>query len=99
VFEIMALKGELTAAQLELRGRFAEGLAAYQARCWAAGDRSERRQSIAVAFKRLSQSLHFKTGAEQREQAADQDHSAPGRQEDVGFPAELWEMPENDNGE
>jgi adenylate cyclase len=34
VFEIMGLKGELTAAQLELRGRFSEGLAAYRAQRW-----------------------------------------------------------------
>jgi class 3 adenylate cyclase len=34
VFEIMALKGVLTAAQIELRARFAEGLAAYRAERW-----------------------------------------------------------------
>jgi class 3 adenylate cyclase len=34
VFEIMALKGVLTAAQIELRARFAEGLAAYRAQRW-----------------------------------------------------------------
>jgi class 3 adenylate cyclase len=34
VFEIMAAKGELTAAQVELRARFAEGLAAYRAQRW-----------------------------------------------------------------
>ena len=34
VFEIMGLKGELTPAQLELRARFAEGLAAYRAQRW-----------------------------------------------------------------
>ena len=34
VFEIMGRKGELTAAQLELRARFSEGLAAYRARRW-----------------------------------------------------------------
>jgi class 3 adenylate cyclase len=34
VFEIMGRKGELTAAQLELRARFAEGLAAYRAQRW-----------------------------------------------------------------
>lgn len=34
VFEIMAAKGELTAAQIELRARFAEGLAAYRAQHW-----------------------------------------------------------------
>jgi len=34
VFEIMGRKGELTAAQLELRARFSEGLAAYRAQRW-----------------------------------------------------------------
>lgn len=34
VFEIMGRKGELTATQLELRARFAEGLAAYRAQHW-----------------------------------------------------------------
>jgi class 3 adenylate cyclase len=34
VFEIMGRKGELTSAQLELRARFAEGLAAYRAQRW-----------------------------------------------------------------
>jgi class 3 adenylate cyclase len=34
VFEIMARKGELTAAQAELRARFSEGLAAYRAQRW-----------------------------------------------------------------
>jgi adenylate cyclase len=34
VYEIMGRKGELTAAQLELRDRFAEGLAAYRAQRW-----------------------------------------------------------------
>jgi adenylate cyclase len=34
VFEIMGRKGELTAAQIELRARFAEGLAAYRAQRW-----------------------------------------------------------------
>jgi adenylate cyclase len=34
VFEIMGLEGELTAAQIELRARFSEGLAAYRARRW-----------------------------------------------------------------
>ncbi len=34
VFEIMAPKGELTAAQLDLRARFSEGLAAYRAQRW-----------------------------------------------------------------
>ena len=33
-FEIMARKGELTAAQAELRARFSEGLAAYRAQRW-----------------------------------------------------------------
>jgi class 3 adenylate cyclase len=34
VFEIMGRRGELTAAQLELRERFSDGLAAYRARRW-----------------------------------------------------------------
>ncbi|CAN5119495.1 adenylate/guanylate cyclase domain-containing protein [soil metagenome] len=34
VFEIMGRKGELTAAQMELRTRFTEGLAAYRSRRW-----------------------------------------------------------------
>jgi adenylate cyclase len=34
VFEIMGRKGELTAAQLELRAHFSEGLAAYRAQRW-----------------------------------------------------------------
>jgi len=34
VFEIMGRKGELTPVQIELRDRFAEGLAAYRARRW-----------------------------------------------------------------
>jgi adenylate cyclase len=39
VYEIMAPVGSLSAAENELRGLFAEGLAAYRARDW---DRSER---------------------------------------------------------
>jgi adenylate cyclase len=34
VFEIMGLAGELTAAQIELRARFTEGLTAYRAQRW-----------------------------------------------------------------
>jgi class 3 adenylate cyclase len=34
IFEIMGRKGELTAAQLELRGHFSEGLAAYREQHW-----------------------------------------------------------------
>src|SRR6185295_18678095 len=34
VYEIMARKGELTAAQAELRDRYAEGLAAYREQRW-----------------------------------------------------------------
>ena len=34
VFEIMGRKGELTAAQLEMRARFAEGLSAYRMQRW-----------------------------------------------------------------
>lgn len=34
IFEIMGAKGQLTAAQLELRARYCEGLAAYRAKRW-----------------------------------------------------------------
>jgi hypothetical protein len=34
IFEIMGRKGELNAAQLELRSRFSEGLAAYREQHW-----------------------------------------------------------------
>jgi hypothetical protein len=34
VFELMGRKGELTPAQIELRDRFSEGLAAYRAKRW-----------------------------------------------------------------
>ncbi len=34
VFEILGKTGELTSAHIELRARFAEGLAAYRAQCW-----------------------------------------------------------------
>jgi class 3 adenylate cyclase len=46
VFEIMGLKGELTAAQIELRARFAEGLAAYRAQRW---DEARRAFEAALA--------------------------------------------------
>jgi adenylate cyclase len=46
VYEIMARKGELTAAQAELRDRFAEGLAAYRARRW-----DEARRAFEAALK------------------------------------------------
>ena len=45
VFEIMGGKGELTAAQAELRARFAEGLAAYRAQRW-----DEARRSFEAAL-------------------------------------------------
>ena len=45
VFEIMGGKGELTAAQLELRARYAEGLAAYRAQRW-----DEARRSFEAAL-------------------------------------------------
>jgi adenylate cyclase len=45
VFEIMGGKGELTAAQLELRARFAEGLAAYRTQRW-----DEARRSFEAAL-------------------------------------------------
>jgi adenylate cyclase len=46
VYEIMARKGELTAAQIELRSRFAEGLAAYRAQRW---DEARRAFEAALA--------------------------------------------------
>ncbi|HEV7407746.1 MAG TPA: hypothetical protein VGO01_04610 [Bradyrhizobium sp.] len=46
VYEIMARKGELTAAQAELRDRFAEGLAAWRARRW-----DEARGAFEAALK------------------------------------------------
>jgi class 3 adenylate cyclase len=46
VYEIMGLKGELTAAWLELRARFAEGLAAYRAQRW---DEARRAFEAALA--------------------------------------------------
>jgi adenylate cyclase len=45
VYEIMGRKGELTAAQLELRDRFSEGLAAYRAQRW-----DEARRAFAAAL-------------------------------------------------
>jgi adenylate cyclase len=46
VYEIMGRKGEMTAAQVELRARFAEGLAAYRARRW---DEARRAFEAALA--------------------------------------------------
>jgi adenylate cyclase len=46
VFEIMARKGELTPAQIELRDRFSEGLAAYRAARW-----DEARRAFEAALK------------------------------------------------
>jgi adenylate cyclase len=48
VFEIMAAKGELTAAQIELRARFAEGLAAYRAQHWEEARRGFETALLAV---------------------------------------------------
>jgi class 3 adenylate cyclase len=48
VFEIMGRKGELTAAQLELRACFAEGLAAYRAQCWDESRRAFEAALLAV---------------------------------------------------
>jgi adenylate cyclase len=47
-FEIMARKGELTAGQVALRARFAEGFAAYRARRW-----DEARRAFSVHSKRF----------------------------------------------
>jgi adenylate cyclase len=48
VFEIMGAKGELTAAQIELRARFAEGLAAYRARRWEEARRAFEAALLAI---------------------------------------------------
>jgi class 3 adenylate cyclase len=48
VYEIMARKGELTAAQVELRDRYAEGLAAWRARRW-----DEARRAFEAALKAI----------------------------------------------
>jgi adenylate cyclase len=48
VFEIMGRKGELTAAQLELRSRFSEGLAAYRAQRW-----EEARSAFEAALRAI----------------------------------------------
>jgi class 3 adenylate cyclase len=45
VYEIMGRKGELTSAQLELRARFAEGLAAYRQQRW-----EDARRAFAAAL-------------------------------------------------
>jgi class 3 adenylate cyclase len=47
-FEIMARKGELTAGQVALRARFAEGLAAYRARRW-----DEARRAFSAALEEV----------------------------------------------
>jgi hypothetical protein len=52
-----------------------------------------------MALERPPQPLHFKAGAKQREQACDQYDAAAGRLQDVGVPAKLRQMPEDDNGE
>ncbi len=65
-----------------------------------ADSRSNNGRSFSwIALKRLTKPFHFKTGAKQREQASHQYDSTPGRQEDVGFPAQLRKMPENDDSE
>ena len=46
VYEIMARSGELTEAQVDLRDRFAEGLAAYRAQRW-----DEARRAFEAALK------------------------------------------------
>ncbi len=48
VFEIMGRKGELTPVQIELRDRFAEGLAAYRARRWEDARRAFEAALLAV---------------------------------------------------
>ena len=46
VFEIMGRKGELTPAQIELRSRYSEGLAAYRAQRW-----DEARRAFSAALE------------------------------------------------
>jgi class 3 adenylate cyclase len=48
VFEIMGRKGELTAAQLELRTRYSDGLAAYRAQRW-----EDARRGFAAALEAI----------------------------------------------
>jgi class 3 adenylate cyclase len=48
VFEIMARKGELTSAQLELRARYSDGLAAYRAQRW-----EDARRGFAAALEAI----------------------------------------------
>ena len=48
VFEIMGLKGELTAAQVELRTRFSEGFAAYRGRRWDEARRAFEAALVAI---------------------------------------------------
>jgi class 3 adenylate cyclase len=48
VFEIMGRKGELTAAQIELRARFTEGLTAYRAQRWDESRRAFEAALLAV---------------------------------------------------
>jgi class 3 adenylate cyclase len=48
VFEIMGRKGDLTAAQTELRERFTEGLAAYRAQRWEKSRRAFEAALLAV---------------------------------------------------
>jgi adenylate cyclase len=48
VFEIMARKGELNAAQLELRSRFSEGLAAYREQHWEEARRAFEAALLAI---------------------------------------------------
>jgi class 3 adenylate cyclase len=48
IFEIMGRKGELTAAQLELRSRFSEGLAAYREQRWDESHRAFEAALLAI---------------------------------------------------
>jgi hypothetical protein len=57
------------------------------------------KSSISITLKRVSQSLHFQTGAEQRKQAPYEHDSAFGRQENVGIPLQSRKVPENDDSE
>jgi hypothetical protein len=52
-----------------------------------------------AAPKRLPEPLHFKAGAEQREQASHEGHAALGHQKEVDARIEFGKMSEYDNAE
>jgi hypothetical protein len=52
-----------------------------------------------AAFKRLHQPLHFDAGAKQCEQASNENHAAPGHQEEIDARIQLGKMPEHGDSE